>query len=331
LLHSAHPVASSSQAGRQVDAAKGILRFEESLDAMGTSITVVAWGEDRFKLQAAVTAALDEARRIDELLSNYRPQSEWSQMNRSASEHPVVVSNELFELLSACIRYSEASDGAFDISVGPLMKVWGFYKGSGRFPHRAEIRGAMGAVGYRNIRLNAQDRTVFFRRSGMELDPGGVGKGYAVDRMAEILKQGAVKSALITAGSSSIYAIGAPPGEPRGWQISIRHPKDPRRSVQDVWLKDESMSTSGNYEKFFRAEGKIWSHIMDPRTGYPSSGMYSVSVIAPRCIDSEVWAKPWYINGRLWASAHKLKDSRAFLCEDKTHEDRSEPSCAWLQ
>ena len=319
--------AAPGPANREPATNKGLVRFEESLDAMGTGITVVAYGEDRFKLQAAVTAALSEARRVDELLSNYRPESEWSRMNRTAADRPVKVSKELFDLLSACVRYSEASEGAFDISVGPLMKVWGFYKGSGRFPHRAEIKGAMGRVGYRNIELNAENQTVHYRRSGVELDPGGVGKGYAVDRMAEILKQNGVRSGLITAGSSSIYAIGAPPNDSRGWQIGIRHPKDASRTVQDVYLKDESMSTSGNYEKFFRAEGKIWSHIMDPRTGYPAQGMFSVSVIAPRCIDSEVWAKPYYINGRQWASAHKLKNSRVYLCEDRS----GEPSCAWLQ
>ncbi len=308
-----------------------VVRFEETVDAMGTGITVVAYGEDRFKLQAAVESALGEARRLDELLSNYRPQSEWSQMNRSAAQKPVPVSQELFDLLGTCMRYSEASEGAFDISVGPLMKVWGFYKGTGRFPHRAEIRTALGSVGWRNVELDAKNRTVRFRKSGVELDPGGIGKGYAVDRMADILRQAGIRSALITAGSSSIYGIGVPQGESRGWHVSIRHPKDVSKVVQDVYLKNESMSTSGNYEKFFRAEGKIWSHIMDPRTGYPAQGMYSVSVIAPRCIDSEAWTKPYYINGRPWASGHKLSNSRVFMCEDKSGDNRSEPSCAWLQ
>ncbi|MBC7924997.1 MAG: FAD:protein FMN transferase [Bryobacteraceae bacterium] len=298
---------------------------------MGTGITVVAYGEDRFRLQSAVSAALEEARRVEELLSNYRPQSEWSQMNRAAAERPFRVSKELFELLTQCQRYTRTSDRAFDISVGPLMKVWGFYKGTGRFPHRAEIRTGLNSTGFANVALDSRNQTIYFRRSGVELDPGGVGKGYAVDRMAEILKANGIQSGLITAGSSSIYAIGVPPGEARGWHVSIRHPKDAGKVVQDIFLKDQSMSTSGNYEKFFRAEGKVWSHIMDPRTGYPAQGMYSVSVISPRCIDSEVWAKPYYINGRQWASRHKLSNSRVYLCEDKSGDNRSEPSCAWLQ
>lgn len=325
------PAATPEPTSLQTAVNKPLVRFEESVDTMGTAITVVAYGHDRFKLQAGVTSALEEARRIEELLSNYRPQSEWSEMNRLAAERPFPVSKELFDLLTVCLRYSESSEGAFDISVGPLMKIWGFYKGSGRFPHRAEIRGALANTGYRNIELNAGSRTVHFRRNGVELDPGGIGKGYAVDRMAEILRQSDIRSGLITAGSSSIYAIGVPPTDSRGWHVALRDPLDSRKSVQDVYLKDQSMSTSGNYEKFFRADGKIWSHIMDPRTGYPAQGMYSVSLITPKCIDSEAWTKPYYINGRKWASSHQLKDSRAFLCEDQSKGNRTEPSCAWLQ
>jgi thiamine biosynthesis lipoprotein len=320
------PIVPAAAPDTQAAVNKGLLRFEESIDAMGTTITVVVYGQDRFKLQAAVESSLEEAKRLEELLSNYRPDSEWSRVNRSAASGPVPVSEELFNLLAACQRYSEASEGAFDITVGPLMKVWGFYKGSGRFPHRAEIKGVMTRIGYRNIELDRQAQTVRFRRRGIELDPGGVGKGYAVDRMAQILRDSGVSCGLITAGSSSIYAIGVPPTDSRGWHLAIRHPKDARKTVEDVYLKDESMSTSGNYEKFFRANGRLYSHIMDPRTGYPAEGMLSVSVVAPRTIDSEVWAKPYYINGRRWAASHKLNGSRVYLCED-----RSEPSCAWLQ
>lgn len=302
------------------------LRFEESLDAMGTAFSVVLYGQDRFKLQAAVELAFEEVRRLDQLLSNYRPESEWSQVNRQAAAKPVKVSKELFDLLRTCMDYSRASDGAFDITVGPLMKVWGFYKGSGRFPHRAEVRGALARVGYQNVVLDPKEQTVYFRKPGVELDPGGIGKGYAVDRMVALLKEHGIQSGLITAGSSSIYGIGAPSTEPRGWRITIRHPKDPSRTVQDVFLKNTSMSTSGNYEKFFRVREKMYSHIMDPRTGYPAQGVLSVSVIAPRTLDSEAWTKPYYINGRSWAASHQLSGSRVFLCED-----RMEVACAWLQ
>jgi len=302
-----------------------LIRVDGAVDAMGTSFSIVAYGEDRVRLQTAVAEGLEEARRLDEMLSNYKPDSEWSQMNRQAADGPFNATKELFELLSACVGYSRASQGTFDISVGPLMKLWGFYKGSGHLPHRAEVRGVMRLVGYKNILLDASHHWVRFAKRGVELDPGGIGKGYAVDRIAQILKEEGVKHALISGGGSSIYAIGAPPDE-QGWKVDIKNPRHPSESVASVFLKDESMSTSGSYEKFFRAEGRFYSHIMDPRTGFPAQGMLSTSVITPKTIDSEAWAKPYYILGPQWTAQHKQKDFRVFFCEDKPGT-----RCEWLQ
>jgi thiamine biosynthesis lipoprotein len=238
----------------------------------------------------------------------------------------VRVSQELFDLFAACLEYSRQSEGAFDISVGPLMKVWGFYKGTGHLPHRAEVAAAETLVGYRHVRLDARAQTVWFDRKGVELDPGGIGKGYAVDRMVDVLKQHGVAIALVAGSGSSIYGLGAPPSEPRGWPVDIKDPWDHTHTRAEVFLKNTSMSTSGSYEKFFRAEGKIYAHIMDPRTGFPVQGSVAVSVVAPRTIDSEAWAKPYFVNGRQWAARHKPKDFRVYFCEDRTDHP-----CAWLQ
>src|SRR5580693_3987137 len=302
-----------------------LLKVEGSVDAMGTAFSIVAYGQDAGLLQSAVNQGLEEARRLDEMLSNYKPASEWSAVNRTAGNGPVHITPELFQLLSACVEYSRESEGAFDISVGPLMKVWGFYKGTGHLPHRAEVWGALNMIGYQNILLDPANQTVRFAKKGVELDPGGIGKGYAVDRIAQILKDNGVKMGLVSGGGSSIYAIGAPPHE-KGWKLEIKNPKNTEESVTSVYLKDESMSTSGNYEKFFYAEGKMYSHIMDPRTGYPSQGMLSVSVIAPRTLDSEAWAKPYYILGPQWASKHRRKDFRVYF-----FEARPVATCEWLQ
>ena len=302
-----------------------LLRVEGSVDAMGTAFSIVAYGEDRGKLQSAVSESLEEARRLDEMLSNYKPASELSLVNRTAADGPVRISAELFQLLADCVEYSRESEGAFDITVGPLMKVWGFYKGSGHLPHRAEVWGALNRIGYKNILLDKTNQTVRFAKPGIELDPGGIGKGYAVDRMAQILKDDGVLQALISGGGSSIYAIGAPPHE-KGWKLDIKNPKNPSESIETVFLKDESMSTSGNYEKFFYAEGRMYSHIMDPRTGYPAQGMLSTSVIAPRTLDSEAWTKPYYILGAQWAAKHRHKDFRVYFCEA-----RPGATCDWLQ
>ncbi len=301
----------------------GLSRYENSAQAMGSLYTVAAYGEDRAQLSAAIGAALQEARRIDDLLSNYRSESELSEINREAAQHPVRVSPELFDLLEKCQQYSRSSDGAFDWTVGSLMRVWGFYKGSGRLPERAAVEEAMRSVGYQHVHLDSQARTVSFDAPGVELDPGGIGKGYAVDKMVEILRDAGIEIALISAAGSSIYAMGAPPaekgpekGSEKGWPIRIRDPRDETITAAELFLKDQSLSTSGTYEKFFETGGKIYSHIMDPRTGYPAKGMLSVSVVAPKTLDSEAWAKPFFINGPEWTRKHLPQGFRVFLCEE---------------
>jgi thiamine biosynthesis lipoprotein len=303
-----------------------LIRLERSAPAMGTTYTLDLYGHSVGLMQAAAEAALEEAQRLDRMLSNYQLDSELSQVNEHAADQPVKVSREFFNLLAACQDYSRSSQGSFDITVGSLMKVWGFYKGSGRLPHRAEVRAALDQVGYRNILLDRANLTVRFRVHGITLDPGGVGKGYAVDKMVGILRESGVSCGLVSGGGSSIYGIGAPPDNPKGWYIRIRDPKDEKKTAGEVYLRDQSISTSGNYEKFFWAEGKLYSHIMDPRTGFPSVGMLSVSVVAPKTLDSEVWAKPYYILGRAWTGSHKPKDFRVFLCEDKPGA-----VCDWLK
>jgi thiamine biosynthesis lipoprotein len=297
-------------------AEENLVRLERSLDAMGTTYTIAAYGHDRFAVDSAMESAFEEAARLDRMLSNYRPESEWSRVNRDAGRGPVAVSEELFDLIEQCLAYSRASDGAFDITVGPLMKIWGFYKQDGRIPHRAEIRQALGRIGWKNIQLDRTGRTVRFLKP-IEMDPGGIGKGYAVDRMIAILKKQGVDRALISAGRSSIYGLGAPPSEPRGWRVMIPDPRDRRKTAREVFLRNASMSTSGSTEKFFAVGGKVYSHIMDPRSGYPAEGMLSVSVVAPRTIDSEAWTKPIFVLGREWAARNRPKEFQVFLCEDR--------------
>lgn len=281
---------------------------------MGATFSVVLYGSDLTAMNQALDAAFDEAHRLDALLSNYKPESEWSHVNRDAAAHPVAISPELFALLSQCVDYSHASEGAFDITVGPLMRTWGFLGGNRHVPSADEIRDALETVGYGHVRLDSQTRTVRFDRAGVEVDPGGVGKGYAVDRMVEILRQSGFENALVAASGSSIFGLGNPPEEQRGWAISIANPWDHRNNVAQVFLKDLSLSTSGAYEKSFRAGGHRYSHIMDPRRGVPAENAVQVTVISPRSLDSEVWAKPFFIQGRAWTAAHKPKSWRVLYC-----------------
>lgn len=299
--------------------------LEDLADAMGTVFSIKLYDANELRMRIAMRQALDEAHRLDRLLSNYIPTSELSRVNEGAAKSPVRISPELFDLFRICKEYSRASDGSFDITVGALMKIWGFYRGSGRLPNTAEIESALGNVGYRSLELDPVTRTVRFKKAGLNLDPGGVGKGYAVDRILTILLSNGIRSGLISAGGSSIYGLGRPPQDARGWHVRIRDPKQETRTVAEVYLRNDSLSTSGNYEKFFWANGTLYSHIMDPQTGYPAKGMLSVSVIAPRTLDSEVWGKVYYIFGRTWTEQRKPKNFRVFMCEDKPGT-----TCAWL-
>jgi thiamine biosynthesis lipoprotein len=308
------------------DPAGTTLRLAKSADAMGTTFSIILYGDDMEKMEAAVDSVFAELLRLDQMLSNYNPESEWSTINRDAAARPVAVSPELFQLLSECLRYSRESDGAFDISVGPLIKVWGFYRGSGALPAPGDVAQVLRQVGYSHLRLDPTAGTVQFERSGVEIDPGGIGKGYAVDRMVGILRRMGFTTALVAASNSSLYGMGSPPTETQGWKVGISHPRHRRKTVAELFLKDMSMSTSGSYEKFFRAGGRIYSHVIDPQTGYPAQGTSQVTVVAPRAIDSDAWTKPYFIKGRAWAEEHKLKGSRVMLCADGP-----EPACGWVQ
>lgn len=301
-------------------------RVERFAEAMGSTFSIVAYAPETQATEEAIEAAFEEARRLDRMLSNYKPHSELSDVNRHAAEAPVKVSPELFALLEACFGLSEKSSGAFDMTVGPLMKVWGFYRGEGHVPDAQSIARAMTHVGYRNVVLDAQHGTVRFLRPGIELDPGGVGKGYAIDRMAGVLRARGIQVALLSAGGSSIYAMGAPPDSPRGWRIAIQDPLDSAKSAATVFLKDDSLSTSGGYEKFFEAGGRMYSHIMDPRTGFPVTGTLAVSVLCARTLDSEIWAKPFYVLGRAWTEKHLPPGFAVFFCSGAQTE-----SCSWVR
>ncbi|MCB1018366.1 MAG: FAD:protein FMN transferase [Bryobacterales bacterium] len=309
-------------AARAAENAGAVERYEASATVMGSELRVALYGERRGALASAAIAAFDEARRIDALISNYKDDSEWSRINREAGERPVAVSEESFALIEKCLAYSRASEGAFDISVGPLVKVWGFYKGSGKLPSQREIRGALGKTGYQGIELDRAKRTVRFTRAGMEIDPGGIGKGYAVERIAELFRKYKMTTAMISAGTSSMYALGAPPDEPRGWRTEVRDPSGKGGPIE-IYLRDESLSTSGSYEKFFKAEGKTYSHIFDPRTGMPAQGTAQVSVLAASALDTEAWTTALFVNGLAWAQKHVEELPRVLFCPDGE-------ACRWL-
>jgi thiamine biosynthesis lipoprotein len=294
---------SDSQAPSSL-ASASVQRYEASHEAMGTIYTVVAYGGDRTSVSGAVGRAFDKIDELDQQMSNYKPESELSRINREASLHEITVSPQLFDLLQYSVHASQDSGGNFDITVGPLMKSWGFFRGQGRLPAPAEIARVQKRIGYRHVHLGSARRTIWFDTRGIDLDLGGIAKGYAVDRAAEILRAGGVTAALISSGTSSIYALGSPPGE-RGWRITVRDPYRQDKAANVFIISNLALSTSGNYEKFFQINGKTYCHIMDPHTGWPVQNMLSTVAVAATGVETEALTKTFFVGG--------VKKSREFL------------------
>ena len=248
--------------------------------SMGCLYSIVAYGSDRDAIARTLEASLDEVDRIDRLMSHYREDSPLSRLNREAGRAPVTVDRELFDFIALAVRYSVESDGAFDITVGPLMKAWGFFRSGGRFPSDQDLNRARELIGFRHVALNGRHRTIRFDREGVELDLGGIAKGYAVDRAVAVLRRDRVASALVSGCGSTIYGLGHPPDDTE-WAVDIQDPLDERRIAFSIPLKDRAVSVSGSSEKFFERNGVRYSHIMDPRTGHPVTGVLGVVVQAP--------------------------------------------------
>jgi len=289
------------------DRAEGVIRYEASHPAMGTVFTVVAYGTDRDYLAEVASEVFDEVEQLDAQMSNYQPTSEISRINREAARAPVLVEPRLFQLIQDSVRTSAETGGAFDITVGPLMKTWGFFRGRGRLPAPAEMAATLKRIGYRNLKLDAAERTIRFQQAGMEIDLGGVAKGYAVDQAVEILRSRGIQSALVSSGTSSVYALGSPPGE-RGWQITVRSPYDARKVADIIRLQNFSLSISGDYEKFFRIDGKLYCHIMDPRSGRPVENMLATVALAARATETDALSTAFFAMGeegsRKYLAAH---------------------------
>jgi len=275
---------------------------EDSRVTMGCTATVRVCGPDAGALPALVGEALDEIDRVDRLMSNYRRDSPLSRLNREAASGPVAVEPELVDFLAECLRWSRESDGAFDITVGPLMKAWGFFRDEGRVPEEDELARALAVVGYRHVVLDREAGTVRFDRPGVELDLGGIGKGYAVDRVVELLRQRGVASALVNLGGSSVYGLGTPPGK-KAWEIGIQDPTRSARIALSVPLRDRALSVAGGYERFFEKDGVTYSHIMDPRTGRPVRGVLSVAVLSATATDGDALDDVLFVEGVRRAAA----------------------------
>ncbi|MFC1890769.1 FAD:protein FMN transferase [Thermodesulfobacteriota bacterium] len=267
-----------------------------------TFVEIKLWGP---KAEEAIDAAFIEMGRLNDLLNNYDLKSEVSEINRKAGKVAVVISPETMDALRKAKSFCELSGGALDFTIGPLVKLWGFAKDKpglpGREPDDAKIKSTRALVDYRLLELinktkdGQAQRSAFLNKEGMSIDVGSFGKGYIVDRAMDILKEHGIENALIAAGGT-ICTMGRKPDNSL-WTTAIRHPRNNKSFLTVLTFNNKSVSTSGDYEKFYKKKGKRRTHIIDPRTGIPVESIQSATVIAPDGMTSDSLSTALFVLG----------------------------------
>jgi thiamine biosynthesis lipoprotein len=272
-----------------------LLRFART--AMATVFEVLLpWGTPNADTAAA--AALDEVERLEAQLTVYRDSSEVSRLNRLAGIAPVPVEPGLFELLELAARLAGETAGAFDITTGPLVKAWGFFHRQGRVPDAAELATALAAVGMEHVVLDATRRSARFRRPGVEINLGSIGKGYTLDRVGDLLRRRyGVTAGLLNGGTSSVLALGTPPNDPNGWTVGLKHPADPEQRLAVVRLRGRALATSAATYQHIAYNDRKLGHLLDPRSGRPAEGVALAAAFAPTAAEADALATAFYVLG----------------------------------
>ncbi|HEX5459139.1 MAG TPA: FAD:protein FMN transferase [Steroidobacteraceae bacterium] len=259
---------------------------------MDTRIYVELWDTSPKHANAAIDAVMAEMHHIDDVMSDFKPASELSQINAHAAQRPVVVSRELYGLIKLSRRYSQISDGAFDITMESVWRLYHFRRHI--HPTDAQIKAVLPTVGWRQLILDDRHHSVRFARPGMAIGLGGIAKGYAVDRSIDILKARGIEHAIVTAGGDS-RILGDRRGRP--WMVAILDPWDQNKVVTEIPIVNEAISTSGDYYRGFVQNGVRYDHILSPFTGYSAQLVRSASVIAPTATQTDGMSKTAFVLG----------------------------------
>lgn len=271
-----------------------------ALRAMGTRFELVLYGKNESYLRATGEEAMAEIERIEAQLSLYRDDSDLTDLNMRGAYEVVPVDPRFFHILSRAKALWEESHSAFDPTVAPLMRCWGFVSGSGKMPAEEEVEAARQSVGMQHVILDADNFTVYFEKAGLSLDLGALGKGYAVERAIEIIRANEITSALLHGGTSSIYALGAPP-DSDAWTIAIQRPyTEEEDHIAQVSLRDAALSVSAPHGKWFEAEGRRYGHVIDPRTGYPTSHSLLAALVTESPTDGDALSTALLTLGADW-------------------------------
>lgn len=262
---------------------------------MGTYARVVLVTADSAAGVPLARAAHATFARVDSLMSNWTTTSEVARLNRLSAKTPTAVQPEVARVLAAALGVHSQSRGAFDITVEPLVRAWGFIGGKPHVPPDSTLRAAAALVGGQYVRLDPRTGRFATQKEGVKVDLGGIAKGYAVDAVADTLRAHGVVDGLVDI-SGNMFALGAPPGA-KAWRIGIRDPRDRRPYFARLSLTGEAISTSGQYEQFVAVDGRTYGHIMDPRTGRPAEGLIGVTVLAPGAMTADAWSTALFVLG----------------------------------
>lgn len=252
---------------------------------MGTIYKIEVYDNDISKAEKAISQAFKEIRDCDKILSDYRKDSELTKVLEEASSHPVKVSDYFFEITERSIYFSKITNGLFDITVQPLVDLWGFKNKEFKKPTDLQIKKVKEFVGYKNIILDSQNKTIFIKDPRVKMDFGAIGKGFAVDKALKILKKNNIKSAFIDSVSNQYY-LGTPPNN-KYWKVGIKDARNNQKIIKYLYLKDKTVSTSGDYEQFFIENGQRFTHIINPITGYPIKEAIASTIISDNATDAD--------------------------------------------
>jgi thiamine biosynthesis lipoprotein len=271
--------------------------FKESRPSMGSLLEITLYDTETDRCRQAMKAAFAEVLRLENLLSFFKPDSELSRINRLAPYAPVKTDPEVIALIQQALAFAHFTHGALDLTVTPLMKLWGFrtQEPLTTQPSTKEIQKTLGFVNYQKVIADTDHSTIQYLSEGIEIELGSMGKGYAIDRVVYILKAYGISQALVSFGSS-IYALGSPPSQ-NGWHLAIRHPRNAAQIIDTIVVKDCAIGTSGDYEQGIWLNGRWYSHILDPRTGYPVRGKACTSVIARTALEADALSTAIFVMG----------------------------------